>query len=154
MKGDISVNSDPLEAGISAEDREPGLQFTFINDSESGKMNLVGVSKPTPPRLANLMPAWTQIDAGLTPQNREYCTQKLKACKVRSAATTSWSAVQHDVNPYMAREGSPLCRFQCGRHVSIFRSVYLWSLCVWHWLAHFTFAVSRIPNVWRHCLCV
>ena len=55
MKGDTSVNSDT----------GAGLQFTFINDSESGKMNLVGVSKPNPNvRDGSRLTAgsqWTQI---------------------------------------------------------------------------------------------
>ena len=71
MKGDTSVNSD----------MGAGLQFTFINDSESGKMNLVGVSKPNPnlhdgSRLT-AGSQWTQIGTypsshGLvTPNERE-----------------------------------------------------------------------------------
>ena len=57
MKGDTSVNSDAPE----------GLQFTFINDSESGKMNLVGVSKPSRSLQDGAHPGggggahWTQI---------------------------------------------------------------------------------------------
>ena len=48
MRGDTSVNSDAPE----------GLQFTFINDSESGKMNLVGVSKPSRSLTEGAHPWW------------------------------------------------------------------------------------------------
>ena len=54
IRGDTSVNSDAPE----------GLQFTFINDSESGKMNLVGVSKPSRSLQDGAHPGgghWTQI---------------------------------------------------------------------------------------------
>lgn len=66
-------------SGYRAQDGEAPLQFTFINDSESGRMNLVGVSKPNPPGDPNS--GWTQISPG-HPQSGDYCTQKLKACKV------------------------------------------------------------------------